>query len=90
MALVEHSALCRLVTGGKANALHEIARAAHLLAVAPTRKYTIRVINMFVFIVKTQGLILFFELLSRLLTISFEFSFLHFFIVVSISNNYSV
>ncbi|KAL0820190.1 hypothetical protein ABMA28_006115 [Loxostege sticticalis] len=36
MALVEHSALCRLVAGGKAHALHEIARAAHLLTVAPT------------------------------------------------------
>ncbi|XP_028164930.1 MAU2 chromatid cohesion factor homolog [Ostrinia furnacalis] len=36
MALVEHSALCRLVAGGKAHALHEIARAAHLLSAAPT------------------------------------------------------
>ncbi|KAI8419859.1 hypothetical protein MSG28_008487 [Choristoneura fumiferana] len=36
MALVEHAALCRLVCGGKAHALHEIARAAHLLTVAPT------------------------------------------------------
>ncbi|XP_030029055.2 MAU2 chromatid cohesion factor homolog [Manduca sexta] len=36
MALVEHAALCRLVAGGKAQALHEIARAAHLLARAPT------------------------------------------------------
>jgi hypothetical protein len=39
MALVEHAALCRLVAGGKAHALHEIARAAHLLTVAPTREY---------------------------------------------------
>ncbi|XP_049877259.1 MAU2 chromatid cohesion factor homolog [Pectinophora gossypiella] len=36
MALVEHAALCRLVAGGKAHALHEIARAAHLLHSAPT------------------------------------------------------
>ncbi|XP_075981136.1 mau2 sister chromatid cohesion factor [Anticarsia gemmatalis] len=36
MALVEHAALCRLVAGGKAHALHEIARAAHLLSTAPT------------------------------------------------------
>ncbi|XP_022837668.1 MAU2 chromatid cohesion factor homolog [Spodoptera litura] len=35
MALVEHAALCRLVAGGKAHALHEIARAAHLLTQAP-------------------------------------------------------
>uniref|UniRef100_A0A2A4JQA7 MAU2 chromatid cohesion factor homolog n=1 Tax=Heliothis virescens TaxID=7102 RepID=A0A2A4JQA7_HELVI len=35
MALVEHAALCRLVAGGKAQALHEIARAAHLLSQAP-------------------------------------------------------
>ncbi|XP_053615110.1 MAU2 chromatid cohesion factor homolog [Plodia interpunctella] len=35
MAVVEHAALCRLVAGGKALALHEIARAAQLLAVAP-------------------------------------------------------
>ncbi|CAG5029907.1 unnamed protein product [Parnassius apollo] len=39
MALVEHAALCRLVAGGKAHALHEIARAAHLLTVAPTGTY---------------------------------------------------
>ncbi|CAG9133956.1 hypothetical protein JYU34_014642 [Plutella xylostella] len=36
MTLVEHAALCRLVAGGKAQALAEIARAAHLLSVAPT------------------------------------------------------
>ncbi|XP_026320897.1 MAU2 chromatid cohesion factor homolog [Hyposmocoma kahamanoa] len=36
MALVEHAALCRLVAGGKAHALHEIAKAAKLLANAPT------------------------------------------------------
>ncbi|XP_026743945.1 MAU2 chromatid cohesion factor homolog [Trichoplusia ni] len=36
MALVEHAALCRLVAGGKANALQEIARAAALLRQAPT------------------------------------------------------
>ncbi|CAH4029089.1 unnamed protein product [Pieris brassicae] len=35
MALVEHAALCRLVAGGKAHALHEIARAAHLLTHPP-------------------------------------------------------
>ncbi|XP_034835180.1 MAU2 chromatid cohesion factor homolog [Maniola hyperantus] len=35
MALLEHAALCRLVAGGKAHALHEIARAAHLLNTAP-------------------------------------------------------
>ncbi|XP_052743879.1 MAU2 chromatid cohesion factor homolog isoform X1 [Bicyclus anynana] len=35
MALLEHAALCRLVAGGKAHALHEIARAAHLLSSAP-------------------------------------------------------
>ncbi|XP_013193532.1 MAU2 chromatid cohesion factor homolog [Amyelois transitella] len=35
LALVEHAALCRLVAGGKAQALHEIARAAHLLTIAP-------------------------------------------------------
>lgn len=40
MALVEHAALCRLVAGGKAHALHEIAKAAKLLANAPTRTYT--------------------------------------------------
>lgn len=39
MALVEHAALCRLVAGGKAHALHEIARAAHLLTQAPEREY---------------------------------------------------
>ncbi|KAI5642944.1 cohesin loading factor domain-containing protein [Phthorimaea operculella] len=36
MYLVEHAALCRLVAGGKAQALTEIARAARLLAVAPS------------------------------------------------------
>ncbi|GBP27288.1 MAU2 chromatid cohesion factor homolog [Eumeta japonica] len=36
MTLVEHSALCRLVAGGKALALGDIARAAHLLSVAPS------------------------------------------------------
>lgn len=41
MALVEHAALCRLVAGGKANALQEIARAAALLRQAPTREYTL-------------------------------------------------
>ncbi|XP_038211477.1 MAU2 chromatid cohesion factor homolog [Zerene cesonia] len=35
VALVEHAALCRLVAGGKAHALHEIARAAHLLRHPP-------------------------------------------------------
>ncbi|CAD0203012.1 unnamed protein product [Chrysodeixis includens] len=39
MALVEHAALCRLVAGGKANALQEIARAAALLRQAPSREY---------------------------------------------------
>ncbi|KOB76322.1 putative mau2 chromatid cohesion factor [Operophtera brumata] len=36
MALVEHAALCRLVAGGKAHALVEIARAADLLHSAPS------------------------------------------------------
>ncbi|CAH2235376.1 jg5944 [Pararge aegeria aegeria] len=35
MALLEHAALCRLVAGGKAHALQEIARAATLLSSAP-------------------------------------------------------
>ncbi|KAL4708447.1 hypothetical protein ACJJTC_001163 [Scirpophaga incertulas] len=42
LALVEHAALCRLVAGGKAHALYEIARAAHLLNTAPEREYSVQ------------------------------------------------